>query len=867
MAATEDTARLGDGVLPRHQHIELTPDIEAGTFSGSTRIELELSAPTDAITLHAVDLGLTSVQLHHGGRPLHVREVTADEVTETVTLHLGEQAPEGPAALEIEYAGEFCDRLVGMYSSTFTVDGEEHELIVTQCESTHARRFVPCFDEPAFKATFSMTLLVPADLMAVSNAAEVSREPAGAGLDRVRFADTPPMSTYLLAVVVGPLEATEPRIVEGRGGDIGVRVVHPPGDPALCEFALDVAEAALLFFEDWYDLPYPGDKLDLVAVPDFAFGAMENLGCVTFREVLLLVDPSTATPQELQRVADVINHEIAHMWFGNLVTMKWWNGIWLNEAFATFMEVSASDAFRPEWDVWTTFGLARAAAFDTDALRSTRPIEFEVVTAAEAEAMFDILTYEKGCSVLRMLEQYLGPEVFRTGIRNYLRDNAFGNTETTDLWDALEAASGEPVRRIMDSWIFTGGHPLVSVEVREEDAASGRRTVARLEQTRALADPAAGAGGSGSAGRPGGGAGDAAESWPVPMRLSPVGSADADPQVVLLEDPQTVVMAEGATAVQPNAGGNGFYRSLLDTSSRRVLAHSGGTPLERFVLLDDTWFAMRSGHIDPTDALDTVTALVEAGEDDPSVWRRIAAACGDLVRLAGAAHGEMAAGWVRTTLGETWQHAAADPALTGRPAEVAGSLLLAMGNPGADPSALERARAFFADPTASPALGAGALDVVARHCDPREHEEIERRWRQAATPQEEQRHLSALVATADPALLERTLALLETDVRSQDAPYVFRRALANPTLGSMAWDHISANWQEMNTRFPSGSIPRMLEGIRGFTDARLVEEVAAFLTDATAEAGSRQVDQHIEAMRATAAAATRVHTGASQRPW
>ena len=212
--------------------------------------------------------------------------------------------------------------------------------------------------------------------------------------------------------------------------------------------------------------------MDLVAIPDFAFGAMENLGCVTFRETLLLADPEHATQGELQNVVDVIAHELAHMWFGDLVTMKWWNGIWLNEAFATFMELKVTDAFRPEWERWVSFGLARSTAFDTDALQTTRPIEYPVVSPADAEGMFDVLTYEKGAAVVRMLEQYLGEDEFRAGIRKYMANHQYGNTETTDLWDAIEEATGEPVRRIMDSWIFQGGHPIVSVDVARRRARS-----------------------------------------------------------------------------------------------------------------------------------------------------------------------------------------------------------------------------------------------------------------------------------------------------------------------------------------------------------------------------------------------------------
>ncbi len=266
------------------------------------------------------------------------------------------------------------------------------------------------------------------------------------------------MSTYLVAFVVGPLEATDPVDVDG----IPLRIVHVPGKGNLTGFGLDVGAFALRWFQDYYGIAYPGDKVDLLALPDFAAGAMENLGCITFRESLLLVDPTTSTMSEQMLVADVVAHELAHMWFGDLVTMRWWNGIWLNEAFATFMEIAACDAYRPDWGRWTLFGLERSAALETDSLESTRPVEYEVRSPQDCEGMFDVLTYQKGGSLLRMLEQYLSPERFREGVSHYLRKHSYGNTETNDLWDAIESTSGEPVRRMMDSWIWQPGYPLVS---------------------------------------------------------------------------------------------------------------------------------------------------------------------------------------------------------------------------------------------------------------------------------------------------------------------------------------------------------------------------------------------------------------------
>ena len=312
--------------------------------------------------------------------------------------------------------------------------------------------------------------------MALSNGPEIEREPIGDGRVRVRFADTMSMSTYLVAFVVGRLEITDPIDVDG----VPLRLVHLPGKGHLARFALEAGEFSLRFFTEYYGIPYPDRKVDFVAIPDFAQGAMENTGLITYRESLLLVDPEHATQPELENIADVVAHELAHQWFGNLVTMRWWNGIWLNEAFATFMALVTVDAWRPDWEQWNTFARGATAAKEVDALRSTRAIEYPVHSPDDASGMFDVLTYQKGAAILRMLEQYLGADRFREGIRLYLARHAYGNTETHDLWHAIEEASGEPVRRIMDQWIWQGGYPLVT--------ASPSADGVRLDQRRFLAD-------------------------------------------------------------------------------------------------------------------------------------------------------------------------------------------------------------------------------------------------------------------------------------------------------------------------------------------------------------------------------------------
>ncbi|MGH8527991.1 MAG: M1 family metallopeptidase, partial [Gammaproteobacteria bacterium] len=271
------------------------------------------------------------------------------------------------------------------------------------------------------------------------------------------------MSTYLVAFILGKLEATEPVLV----GATPLRIWTVPSKRHLARFGQDIAAFSLRFFEEYYGIVYPGDKLDLLAIPDFASGAMENLGAITFRETALLLDQRAATHAELERVADVVAHENAHMWFGDLVTMSWWNGLWLNEAFATFMEVMAVDAWKPDWQRWVTFGVSRAAAFSVDGLHNTRPIEYPVRAPKDADAMFDVLTYEKGASVLRMLEQHIGPTVFRDGVQIYLRKHAYGNADTNDLWVALGHAADQPVPELMNGWIFQPGYPLVTASLQQ----------------------------------------------------------------------------------------------------------------------------------------------------------------------------------------------------------------------------------------------------------------------------------------------------------------------------------------------------------------------------------------------------------------
>jgi len=839
--------RLPGPVRPVRYDLTLEPDLDTATFAGEVTIDLLISASTETISCNALDLDILAAEVVEGSLAddaptIAVTQVALDPETERVTFTLSRALSAGEAHLRIRFTGALNDKLRGFYRSTFSdTDGIEQVIATTQFEATDARRAFPCWDEPDHKASFAISLVVDEELFAVSNAREISRTavPNRPGKHIVRFAETIVMSTYLVAFIVGPLEATDPVDVDG----IPMRVIFPKGKRHLTAYALEVGEFCLRHFANYYGIAYPGDKLDLVAVPDFAFGAMENLGCVTFREILLLVDPATTTQAELLNVTDVINHELAHMWFGDLVTMKWWNGIWLNEAFATFMEMHATDAFRPQWDRWTTFGLSRTAAFDTDSLTSTRPIEYPVISPADAEGMFDILTYEKGAAVVRMLEQYLGEAQFQSGIRQYLTHHAFGNTETTDLWDAIESATGEPVRRIMDSWIFQGGYPVLSIETVNDG-----RTL-RISQHR-----------FGYAGDLGDGEStipthDDAALWIVPLIFSQRSAIDGVitfEKVLLDQRSIDIELVEPATWVLANTEGTGFYRAKYAPDLRSALIAHAQTELsaiERYGLVDDIWASVLAGDLEAHDFLEMAEAFND--ETDLSVWQRIVAGLNALDRVVDGDARSALRTRVRGIIGSAYERLGAEPKSddSDRDRALRGVLFEALGTIGGDLDVQSRARVLLTIEVLEPdpALVAASVNIVAATGTSGEFDDFIKRMKAASTPQEELRYLGALADFPESDLIARLVRMSLTDeVRSQNAPLLLRRALSNRDAGEIAWSFVSSEWDAITTRLPSNSIARFLEGIRGLSKPSVAAEVFAFFETHEVPQGDKILAQHLE---------------------
>jgi puromycin-sensitive aminopeptidase len=835
MTESEAKYRLPRSVTPSRYDLRIKPDLDGASFAGSQDVVLTVHEPLTEVLLNAKGLHVRGATLHNAeGRNVDVAKIRSDADAERVHVELEETAEPGVWTLHLDFDGELNDRLVGFYRSTYA-DGEGRwrTIATTHFEATDARRAFPCWDEPDLKAVFSVSLVVPSDLTAISNGPEVARRSLEDGRVEIRFADTMPMSTYLVAFVVGPLALTDVVHVDG----VPTRVACRPGQEPLTQFALDASAFSLRFFADYYGIRYPDAKVDHVALPDFAQGAMENLGCITYRETLVLADPSSATQQELLDIAETVAHELAHMWFGDLVTMRWWNGIWLNEAFATFMSYLAVDAWRPDWQIWPTFARVRASALEVDALGTTRPVEYPVRSPDDASGMFDTLTYTKGGAVLRMLEQWLGPERFRDGIRRYLRQHAYGNTETHDLWDALEAETGEPVRRIMDAWIFQPGYPVVRVE-RDGD-------VLRFRQHRFGAS-----------------AHDDSSVWPVPLLVRQISDGRDETRSVLVEaEGLELPMASPDSLIVANAGGASFVRVSYDTDLRRRLvdgAQAELTAAERHDLVDDAWASVVAADAPVGSFLDTVGGFRD--EDELPVWQAILTGLAWCDRFVDGEPRERFRDFVRDLLKPAfdrlgWEADGDEPDLR---RALRGQLVAALGVLGNDPETQAMAREFEieardGDPVDAQ-LSAAAVEVVAATGGRDDYERFRQAVGAARTPQEEHRYLFALPRFRDAALLDRTLAeALTGQIRPQDAPFVIARATTNRDLGPRAWDFIAEHWNELNERYASSNIISLAAGVRFLTDPETVDGVQSFFQTHDIAQNAIQLRQILERQREYAA--------------
>ena len=823
--------RLPRTALPRHYDVTLDLDLDGWSFRGRVGIDLEVAEATSEIVLNSAELDVGHVLLTAGSAPVRVAGIERDGEAERTTLRLETPAEPGPHRLVMDYVGSINDRLRGLYRSLSTdADGVEHRIATSQCQAADARRILPCWDEPDFKATFRTTMIVPEGVDAFSNAGEVERAVSD-GRVEVRFATTMPMSTYLLAFIAGEFETTETKEVRGTP----IRVIVPRGSGPLARLALSNAVASFDFLSDYFGIPYAGDKLDHIAVPDFPSGAMENLGLIVYRDSNIVVDDTRASQAERQGCLDTIAHETAHQWFGNLVTMAWWEGIWLNEAFANLMQMKATDAMRPEWKRWLAFANGEVPwAMSTDQLRSSRPVEFDVTAPEDADQMFDAITYGKGSAVLHMIDEFIGREHFQAGVSAYLREHELANTVTADLWAALNGASDWPVSAIMDTWVYQPGFPQIDVS----RAPGG----VRLAQRRYLVLPDA----------------DDATRWQVPLQLRGSAGGRAVSREVLLDaDALTVELGGEVDWLVANGGGRGFYRTRYDggLSAALLAAVPRLDDVERYTLVSDALAFVRNGQSDAGAFLDLIRRFGD--EREQAIWSVITGGLGLLEHHALAPDARPAferfvcslAGPALRRLG--WEPRNGDGDLERK---LRGDLVAALGTLGADRDVIERCRgivgALLAGGASDPEVARAAVAVYARSGGPDEYDALWRAYGHATAPLDRARYLRAVATVPGDALAVRTLdRVVDGEIRAQDGFWVFGQLLGGDG-GPAVWRRAEERWPALLDAMPGVTRTKVVEGIAALSQPQVASEVRAFLTAHPIREAAIAVTQNLEKLEA-----------------
>ncbi|MDQ5954496.1 MAG: puromycin-sensitive aminopeptidase, partial [Patescibacteria group bacterium] len=595
MQKKKTNVRLSKYVVPIKYDIKLHPDLENFTFGGTEVITVILLKDTKEITLHSKEIDIETVRIDKE----FSQKITYNQKAETATFVFDKKIPKGRHALTISFQGILNDKMRGFYRSSYVYEGKVHNIATTQFEATDARRAFPCFDEPAQKAIFNVSLVIPKGKTAISNTLPISKVEHEAGFEVVKFAPSPKMSTYLLAFIVGDFEYIEKK---SKGGVL-VRVYTTPGKVHQAGFSLDCAVKVLDFYEKYFDIKYPLNTLDMIAIPDFASLAMENWGAVTYREVGLLVDENNTSLGSKQMIALVIAHELAHQWFGNLVTMEWWTHLWLNEGFASYIEFLAVDDLYPEWDIWTQFlTYEHGVALRLDGLLNTHPIEIPVHHPDEIGEIFDEVSYSKGSSVIRMLADYLGEEDFRLGLSHYLKKHSYKNTETIHLWEAFEKISKKPVAKMMQNWTGRGGYPVINASLERDNLIlkQNRFFLSSISKKKA----------------------NDKTIWQVPISLSNSNKT----QKLFLSVEKKLVPSKDFEWLKLNQGESGFYRtayskellaSLYSPVLNKVLP-----PIDRLGIVRDLFTLAEAGVIPTIDALEFLSAY--KNEDNYTVWTEIA---------------------------------------------------------------------------------------------------------------------------------------------------------------------------------------------------------------------------------------------------
>ena len=827
MAAAQ---RLPESATPENYKLTFTPDLENARFDGDETIAVRVLKPTSEITLSAVDLDFNQVTIASGGATQKAK-VRPDKEKEMVVLSVEKPLAAGPAAIHITYTGILNNEMRGLYLGK---DDQGRKYAASQFEATDARRAFPSFDEPEYKATFDITAVADKGQVAISNYKVVSDTPGPGDKHTAKFATTAKMSSYLAALIVGNFE-----YVEGSVDGIPIRVYSTPGKKEMGKFALQVAEQNVGYYDKYFGIKYPYGKLDLIGLPDFSAGAMENIGCITFREVLLLIDDKQGSVDLKKTIASVTSHEIAHMWFGDLVTMKWWDDVWLNEGFATWMSSKPLKTWKPEWNFDLDDVSGTGGTLNVDALANTRPIHQAAETPAQILELFDGIAYGKAASVLRMLESYLGEETFRAGINAYLKQHQYANATAEDFWDAQAKTSKKPVDKIMPTWVKQAGEPIVNVKAQ----CSGSSTSVTVTQQRYYFDRSK------------------FESpndqlWQIPLCLKGSATTGAPKCELLTRQEETFTLSGCSNWVLANAGATGYYRSGYQPEAVRAFARDAETkltPAERISLENDIWGSVRVGREPVGDYLAFAQGL--QSDRNRAVFEEVLGGLAYIERhLVNDNDRDSYRAWLREYLTPIMKEVGWEP----KPGEsdeqrtLRSRVLTALGQDARDSDALAEARNIAEKALVDPAsvdhqLAGSALGAAAINGDAGFYDKLMAALKNTKAPEQYYAYFFTLPQFTDPKLLQRTLDFaISTDVRSQDALQLVTGVLGNEDGEKLAWDFIRQHWNEIEKAGGPFASAQVVAATSGFCDARMRDQVTEFYNAHKIAAAERAYRQSIE---------------------
>lgn len=831
--AVAATTQLPRGVRPLHYDIAITPDAAAASFAAQARIDLEVLAPTRSITLNAAELAFTTATLTAatGAAPQDAR-IAVDEEAQTATFSFAKPLAQGRYRLALDYTGLIGTQAVGLFSLDYDSAQGRKRALFTQFENSDARRMIPSWDEPAYKATFALQATIPAGELAVSNMPVAQATTLPDGRVRVRFADSPKMSTYLLFFALGDFERAAASV---DGTELGV--VTRRGALPQAQFALDASKALLREFNDYFGVRYPLPKLDNVAGPGRSqfFSAMENWGAIFSFEYALLLDPKIATQLDREEIFATAAHEMAHQWFGNLVTMRWWDDLWLNEGFASWMEGRMTARLHPEWNTALNAVRSRDYAMNRDSVATTHPVVQHVETVEQASQAFDEITYAKGEAVIRMLEAYVGEDAWRRGVRAYLRQHAYGNTVSDDLWREMERAAGKPVTAIAHDFTLQPGVPLIRVD--EPVCKDGRSTVALRQGEFSRDQPER---------KP--------LSWRVPVIAQIAGAGKT--ASTLVAGGKGSIQLPGCGAVVVNAGQSGYYRTLYAPKAFARLAGDFGalSAIDQLGLLSDSWALGMAGLQPASGFLDLARATPP--DAAPQVWARIAATfaqmhaqydAGDAgqKRFAGYALARLAPVMARTG----WDAQAGEDSSRAKLRADLIEILGQLGDPATIAEARRRHAAMDSDPQAVPAaLRKSILAVVAQHADAPTWDALRKAARDERSPLVKDTMYGLLASAGDPQLARRALALAISDEPGETIGAEMIATVA-ANYPDMAFDFAMANMAAVDRRVDASSRSRYFPMLaRGSSNPAMVAKVRAYAEAHLAPDARRDAETAIAAI-------------------